>query len=272
MLLGFSKANRNGGKNDFQNNAKTFLLIDAIQNFQPEMASFENVTGVSVSVVICFVLVSRYLLLLLSEMLDAEGMLGNETVHYWEKLLSMLLLDTAYHFRAGILKASDYGDPQNRKRLFIVAAKRGRKLPDFPKPTHGGEDLPAYVNVKDVLLDLASVKPDIGNGQVPLVNWSFTDDHSLDGIPSLCKPGPDREKLNALFSRTWYHSTRDGYSSIFSILVPILWKSQGKAESDRQCCANLSGKGNCGEYQNFLLLASHMHPLTTTFIIQGQRH
>ena len=77
-----------------------------------------------------------------------------------------------------------YGDAQNRKRMFIVPGKRGRKLPDFPQPTHGGEGLPACVNVADVLSDLASVKPDIGNGQVELLNGSFTDDHGLDGIPS----------------------------------------------------------------------------------------
>jgi hypothetical protein len=77
--------------------------------------------------------------------------------------------------------------------FLLLQQKEAGNSQDFPKPTHGGEDLPAYVNVKDVRMDLASVKPDIGNGQVQLVNWSFTDDHSLDGIPSLCKPGPDRE-------------------------------------------------------------------------------
>lgn len=130
-------------------------------------------------------------------MLDAEGMFENEVVHYWERLLSTLILDTPYHFRAGILKASDYGDPQNRKRLFIVAAKRGRKLPDFPKPTHGGEGLPPYVSVGDKLMDLALVEPDIGNGHVELPNGTFTDDHGRAGIPPLCRPGPDREKLFA---------------------------------------------------------------------------
>lgn len=130
-------------------------------------------------------------------MLDAEGMLENKIVHYWEKLLSTLILDTPYHFGAGVLKASDYGDPQNRKRLFIVAAKRGRKLPEFPKPTHGREGLPPCVTVGDVLKDLAVVEPDIGNGQVELPDGRFTDDHCRAGIPPLCRPGPDREKLCA---------------------------------------------------------------------------
>ena len=44
---GFSKANRNGGRNDFKNNKLAFLFIDFINFFEPETASFENVTGVS---------------------------------------------------------------------------------------------------------------------------------------------------------------------------------------------------------------------------------
>jgi DNA-cytosine methyltransferase len=35
-----------------------------------------------------------------------------------------------------VLNAANYGVPQDRQRLFLVGAKKGKPLPDYPEPTH----------------------------------------------------------------------------------------------------------------------------------------
>lgn len=44
-----------------------------------------------------------------------------------------------YQFHWQVLHAADYGVPQARPRLFIVGARKGEKLPDFPEATHHGD-------------------------------------------------------------------------------------------------------------------------------------
>lgn len=52
------------------------------------------------------------------------------------RLLLRALEDLNYETRLGILQAGFYGLPQNRWRVFIMAAKKGERLPSFPEPTH----------------------------------------------------------------------------------------------------------------------------------------
>lgn len=52
------------------------------------------------------------------------------------KLTLFALLQMGYQCRFGILQAGNFGVPQTRRRLFIVAATPGFDLPVFPKPTH----------------------------------------------------------------------------------------------------------------------------------------
>jgi len=60
-----------------------------------------------------------------------------------------------YVVNAKILNASDYGVPQNRKRIFFVGLKNG-ELFDFPAPTHFETDGEAFLNI---------VRPKITVGQ-----------------------------------------------------------------------------------------------------------
>jgi len=46
--------------------------------------------------------------------------------------------DAGYHFRWEVLNAADCGVPQLRPRLFVVGTPKGTRLPELPKPTHGG--------------------------------------------------------------------------------------------------------------------------------------
>jgi DNA (cytosine-5)-methyltransferase 1 len=42
----------------------------------------------------------------------------------------------SYQFTLGVLDSRAFGSPQNRLRLWIIAARRGVTLPKFPHPTH----------------------------------------------------------------------------------------------------------------------------------------
>ncbi|MGH9127109.1 MAG: DNA cytosine methyltransferase [Acidimicrobiales bacterium] len=46
--------------------------------------------------------------------------------------------DAGYHCRWAVLNAADYGVPQARPRLFVVGTPKGTRLPELPRPTHGG--------------------------------------------------------------------------------------------------------------------------------------
>lgn len=52
------------------------------------------------------------------------------------KLTLRTLLDMGYQCTFGILQAGNYGVPQTRRRLIVLAAAPGYKLPMYPEPTH----------------------------------------------------------------------------------------------------------------------------------------
>lgn len=58
-----------------------------------------------------------------------------------------------------LLKAVDYGVPQNRERLFLVAIneKYGNARFNYPAPTHGPGAENPYVTVADAILDLPQI-------------------------------------------------------------------------------------------------------------------
>ncbi|MCY3849584.1 MAG: DNA (cytosine-5-)-methyltransferase [Acidimicrobiaceae bacterium] len=67
------------------------------------------------------------------------------------------------------LRASDFGVPQNRQRLFFVGVKRGIDLPEPPRPTHWSFDgripessLPKTPSLAECLEDLPRLEPGEG--------------------------------------------------------------------------------------------------------------
>ncbi|PNW81502.1 hypothetical protein CHLRE_06g249350v5 [Chlamydomonas reinhardtii] len=62
---------------------------------------------------------------------DAPG----PSVSYF-KLALRTLLDMGYQVRFGALNAGNYGVPQSRKRMFIIAALPEEVLPNWPRPMH----------------------------------------------------------------------------------------------------------------------------------------
>jgi len=57
-----------------------------------------------------------------------------------------------YSMSHQVLLASDFGVPQNRRRIFFVGLKNGARFV-FPEPTHGGQGLPR-VTCKEAISDL----------------------------------------------------------------------------------------------------------------------
>lgn len=116
----------------------------------------------------------------LSQILDKFDVKEGEKYSYWYNLIYQLFLDLNYQFRAKVIRASDFGDPQNRPRVFIIAAKRGRPLPQWPEPTHGPDLSTPHVTAQDALGSLEAFPPDCddgGNGMVCLQDGTITQDH-----------------------------------------------------------------------------------------------
>ena len=133
---GFSRANRSNGKgkNDSFNNKQTLLFAKAIKHFKPATCSYENVPT------------------LVSESLPLHK-------EYMQTIVSQLL-QLEYQVAAKVLTASDYGDPQRRRRLILVAARKDCVLPQLPSPTHGASlDLLPIKTCKDALKQLEKHEP-----------------------------------------------------------------------------------------------------------------
>ena len=127
---GFSRANRSKGKgkNDLSNNKQTLLFAKAVKHFKPATCSYENVpTLVSLH--------KDYLQTIVSQLLQLE-----------------------YQVTAKVLTASDYGDPQRRRRLILVAARKDCVLPPLPSPTHGAVSLDATMTGLNALLPTKTCK------------------------------------------------------------------------------------------------------------------
>lgn len=104
-------------------------------------------------------------------------------IWYFCRLIYTLLLKINYQVRTRVIMASDFGDPQNRKRIFIIAAKQGRPLPKWPEASHGEGLTNPHVTERDALQDLESIDPDEegGNGMVELPDGTLTYDHCFAG-------------------------------------------------------------------------------------------
>jgi len=76
------------------------------------------------------------------------------------KVIEMIVNDfkeLGYHVEYKLLKASDYGVPQNRERVIIIGNRIGAPNP-YPKKTHGNEGLKPYVTVAEAVGFLANVR------------------------------------------------------------------------------------------------------------------
>ncbi|KAL8729440.1 MAG: hypothetical protein Q9181_004997 [Wetmoreana brouardii] len=104
----FSPAHTVQGKDDETNTASLFAIGDLLKKSRPRIATLEQTAGL--------VLTPQH-----------EG--------YFNAVVRMFT-SHGFSVRWHVLFCPDYGLPQERLRLFMIASCPGEALPPFPKPTH----------------------------------------------------------------------------------------------------------------------------------------
>lgn len=84
-----------------------------------------------------------------------------------------------YRAKARVLNAAEYGVPQTRKRLFVIAIRDDLPTPDrwFPEPTHKPHE---YVTVADAISDLAD---ELDGDRAPFLDRNTESHQSTDRQP-----------------------------------------------------------------------------------------
>ncbi|KAF1943159.1 S-adenosyl-L-methionine-dependent methyltransferase [Clathrospora elynae] len=123
----FSPAHTITGKNDELNINALGAIPLALLRFKPRLLIIENTSGLCTH--------------------------AKNKQHFNRLLRSIMLAGPGYNIIYKVVNMADYGVPQVRKRLILIAAKRGTPLPPIPKPTHGppGSSLKPYVSIGDAL-------------------------------------------------------------------------------------------------------------------------
>lgn len=111
---------------------------------------------------------------------NVTGMMKPPHPAYLRKVIAdLLLLD--YQVRLCCVDAGRYGDPQQRNRVILFASKRGCKLPDFPKETHGDEPKQAKKTVQDALSSLEQIPPaEDGSDHAELADGTVVWNHNAE--------------------------------------------------------------------------------------------
>ena len=180
---GFSRVNTSGGEKDIQNNNCTLAGLETFRLVRPSHFTMENVPGI----------------------LDDKMVRTAERSKrsYLQELVGGLLSENQQVRICKKLNAKNYGDPQDRERVFLHACEKGYALLSPPAPTHGKEPhLKDVVTARDVLSDLENVAP-TNDGKVWLSGKGLARGHySKDTERALEKHDPDVELQADLPSRT----------------------------------------------------------------------
>ena len=128
---GFSQQNIFKEGNVKENNDESLRILAVAEMIQPKVLAFENVLGLWEK---------------------------DNIAEYFQEIVYGLV-NMGYNVQVGKLYASDFGDPQFRPRLILIASLSEIGLPVFPKPTHGrpfrGDDVAGgllpFVTARDAL-------------------------------------------------------------------------------------------------------------------------
>lgn len=153
---GFSDAGNRDPEDE--RNGLVFRTIEWVQELRPKVVTIENVPGMAT-------ISSTFMDTVIGEFRRA-----------------------GYSAKWRILNAADYGVPQTRERLFIVAVRDDLELPTrwFPKPTHeragcvtlDGRELDQWITARQSIDDIAV--PMATDGGVPSLSNHEPQDHRQD--------------------------------------------------------------------------------------------
>ncbi|BEJ01033.1 hypothetical protein CcaverHIS631_0508900 [Cutaneotrichosporon cavernicola] len=98
---------------DNPRNKEVFTAMKEVARLKPDVFILENVPG------IC-----------------TPFKHGGHTLSILAQVVRKLVGDLGYQVRLGKLNSRDYGSPQDRHRIFVLAVRPGLPLPSWPTPTH----------------------------------------------------------------------------------------------------------------------------------------
>ncbi|KAM3415242.1 hypothetical protein BST61_g8773 [Cercospora zeina] len=101
------------------------------------------------------------------------------------------LVQKGYNVRWASHVLSNYGNPQGRHRLIIIASCPGQTLPNWPERTHDGPGLKPFVTIGDIL---DQVRPPAYNRKVM--------EHAVRRQPGERNPYPRTERLRGCITST----------------------------------------------------------------------
>lgn len=135
------------------------------------------------------------------------------------------LEDGGYKVQCGILNAADYGVPQARKRLVVLAIKGQRDFPFPPTPSHSADpglfgDVERWVTVSEAIGALPDVEDPLARN-IPNHEPTMHSDRMLEAFRTLTPGTRDKKSFHDRL-----HAERVGYtlragSGNFSPLRPV---------------------------------------------------
>jgi DNA (cytosine-5)-methyltransferase 1 len=187
---GFSTLTNTSSKKDPRNN----LVLEVsrlIEEIRPDALMLENVPG-----------------------------LAGRGKHLFNKLLKTLDR-LKYKYTWDVLQVADYGVPQNRRRLVLLAGK-GFEL-KMPPPTHsrtGANGLPKWLTLRDAIFGMgapAILKNLRETGGPQSVNWHVVRDMGSQNLARLkaTKPGESRAELPDHLRPDCHKAMNKGYSNVY---------------------------------------------------------
>lgn len=126
-----------------------------------------------------------------------------------------------YEVRWGILQAADFGVPQCRRRLVLLAG-RGFSIP-LPEPTHdraGRNNLPRWKTLRDAIGGMDSpmtLRRAIEGGGPELYNWHVVRDLTARNVMRLRKahPGASRVQLPRSLRPACHQYLDEGFTNVY---------------------------------------------------------
>lgn len=131
----FSPAHTREGKLDEQNTASQTAIQELIERCKPRVVVVEQ----------------------------TAGLFQAEKHRPWFNALINIFTSKGFSIRWKVLHCADYGVPQSRRRLFIIASCPGEPLPPFPSPTHSkteADGLKPWVTINSAINNIPAEWPD----------------------------------------------------------------------------------------------------------------